>query len=302
MGIDNAGMGFTSCSEGEIIFCSICCETVPGNRVLALPCLHYFCRACWKNYLHHKVEDGPSCVCVNCPQPKCGQKVGEELFEALLEKSSAEMVKYRKYALSSFVGINRHLRFCPGKMCNRVASGPALCPYVKCDCGEVFCFKCGEESHEPVTCENLVQWKEKCQNESETANWILANTKKCPKCCIRIEKNQGCNHMTCCQCRFEFCWICMDPWDEHGAGTGGYYRCNRYEACGGGKDSAARAKAELDRYLHYYRRWNAHYQSQKFAMTQQLRTERRMIELQVLVSLIIRFIIASFIMWWSILH
>lgn len=31
---------------------------------------------------------------------------------------------------------------------------------------------------------------DKCGNESETANWILANTKKCPVCTVRIEKNQ----------------------------------------------------------------------------------------------------------------
>jgi ariadne-1 len=53
-------------------------------------------------------------------------------------------------------------------------------------------------------------------NESETANWILANTKKCPACNARIEKNHGCNHMHCKLCKHEFCWICMGPWGEHG--------------------------------------------------------------------------------------
>ena len=41
------------------------------------------------------------------------------------------------------------------------------------------------------------------------ANWILANTRKCPNCNTRIEKNQGCNHMTCRLCKHEFCWTCM---------------------------------------------------------------------------------------------
>ena len=65
--------------------------------------------------------------------------------------------------------------------------------------------------------------------QSETANWILANTKKCPKCYTRIEKNQGCNHMTCQQCKYDFCWICGEPWEDHGANTGGYYKCNKFK-------------------------------------------------------------------------
>jgi hypothetical protein len=47
------------------------------------------------------------------------------------------------------------------------------------------------------TTSQLIAWNEKCANESETANWILLHTKKCPKCTSRIEKNQGCNHMHC---------------------------------------------------------------------------------------------------------
>lgn len=49
---------------------------------------------------------------------------------------------------------------------------------------------CTQESHAPASCSQLVDWCAKCANESETANWIIANTKKCPACKARIEKNQ----------------------------------------------------------------------------------------------------------------
>jgi hypothetical protein len=46
--------------------------------------------------------------------------------------------------------------------------------------------------------------------------------------------------------QYEFCWICMGNWTEHGAGSGGYYKCNKYDGkAGSALDDAARAKVRL---------------------------------------------------------
>lgn len=47
------------------------------------------------------------------------------------------------------------------------------------------------------------------ENE-ESLKWISEHTKKCPSCGVDIEKNKGCNHMTCKHCKFEFCWYCFE--------------------------------------------------------------------------------------------
>jgi len=41
------------------------------------------------------------------------------------------------------------------------------------------------------------RWKVKCQDDSETKNWLTANTKPCPKCGKLVEKNGGCNLVVC---------------------------------------------------------------------------------------------------------
>jgi len=76
----------------------------------------------------------------------------------------------------------------------------------------------------------------------------------------------------------------MGDWKDHGANTGGYYKCSRYHGTeeGGAVDQSdsAKAKRDLDRYLHYYRRYHAHHEAEEFALKQLKATEQRMVLLQ----------------------
>lgn len=105
----------------------------------------------------------------------------------------------------------------------------------------------------------------KNKSESENITWMIANTKNCPKCERPIEKNQGCNHMTCNMCKHEFCWMCMGSWSEHGSSTGGYYKCNKYEELKKDKNAITKAEAkreqaqhELKKYMFFFERYNNH--------------------------------------------
>ena len=93
---------------------------------------------------------------------------------------------------------NRLMRWCPAPDCNNAARvGHVDARPVKCKCGHSFCFACGENWHDPVRCALIRKWIKKCDDDSETSNWINANTKECPKCKATIEKDGGCNHMIC---------------------------------------------------------------------------------------------------------
>lgn len=271
--------------------CPICYDEDVGN-MLAMPCGHAFCHECWYDFCDNAVKEGPVCVQTTCPQAHCREVVTEEEMEKALGTGSPGLNKFLSYQLRAFVESNALTRWCPGRGCERVACAESTSAMeaegniAHCDhCHLSFCLVCGEEPHAPCPCKELATWNEKCRNESETANWILANTKSCPKCVSRIEKNQGCNHMTCQRCRYEFCWICMGDWNEHGANTGGYYKCNKFDSSPDVNDTsdqsdAARAKRDLDRYLHYYKRFHAHQEAQNFAKKQLKETESRMVQLQ----------------------
>ena len=202
--------------------CKICYDEADSGNMLAMPCGHAFCRDCWSDFCISAVSDGPVCVQKTCPQFKCTEVVTEEEMKNALRESSPTFKKYLSFQLRSFVDSSPLARCCPGAGCERVACASsaaaleAVGGIADCDeCRTSFCLVCGEEPHAPTTCKGLERWNEKCRDESESANWILANTKSCPNCNTRIEKNQGCNHMTCRQCRHEFCWICMGKWCGH---------------------------------------------------------------------------------------
>lgn len=55
--------------------------------------------------------------------------------------------------------------------------------------------------------------------------------------------------MTCKKCKWEFCWVCMGSWSEHGTS---YYQCNRFDEKSGvdARNTQAKSRASLERYLH----------------------------------------------------
>src|SRR5690348_2365825 len=100
----------------------------------------------------------------------------------------------------------------------------------------------------------LKKWLKKCADDSETSNWISSNTKDCPKCNKPIEKNGGCNHMSC-PCGHHFCWVCSGDFDHKTYN----HSCGRYKD----EDGKESARKSLERYLHYYNHWKAHSDSRK---------------------------------------
>lgn len=265
---------------GELL-CGICFESYNLDNISTAACGHPFCNTCWRAYISTSINDGPGCLTLRCPIPSCGAAVGIDMVNMLT--SDEDKKKYRRYLLRSYIEDNKKTKWCPAPGCDcaieyDLGSGSYD---VTCYCSYSFCWNCTEEAHRPVDCETVSKWIMKNSAESENMNWILANSKPCPKCKRPIEKNQGCMHMTCNPpCKYEFCWLCLGQWSDHGERTGGFYACNRYESAKqeGAYDESERrremAKNSLERYTHYYERWATNQSSRQKALSdlQQMQT------------------------------
>jgi ankyrin repeat/IBR domain-containing protein 1 len=72
-----------------------------------------------------------------------------------------------------------------------------------------------------------------------------------------MQKTDGCNHVKCTKCHFDFCWVCLRSWKTHSSSAGGYFYCNRLEAI----EASVVADSQVissSRFLHYFIRFKNH--------------------------------------------
>lgn len=242
----------------KTLVCPICIMMLPKDVFCGIGCSHLFCKGCWNTYLETQVMHGVSTAteCMGC------SVMATEDFVLPLLATPQLKERYVRHAFSDYVRSHPELRFCPGPNCNIIIRAKEnKSKRIVCNsCKTTFCFRCGSDYHAPTDCETIRHWLTKCADDSETANYISAHTKVCPKCQICIEKNGGCNHMQCYGCKHDFCWMCLGDWKTHGSE---YYRCSRYEENPNvaNESSHARAKEALKKYLHYFERWENHAKS-----------------------------------------
>lgn len=80
-------------------------------------------------------------------------------------------------------------------------------------CKRSWCIDCKVPWHENMDCKT---YKETDMNELKTKEMLNKEneqgiTKPCPVCNEYVNKNGGCNHMTCV-CGTHWCWICGQPY------------------------------------------------------------------------------------------
>lgn len=245
-------------SDKKAKCCPICYEPIESNKDnLGMACGHCFCLDCWHDYCAHEIAQGQSCVVSTCPESSCNEAITEEEIETYAPEL---LQKFQTFQLKNYIEVNSKTRWCPGKGCEQVACAQGVVDedVAHCEsCLVSFCFACGKEPHKPCGCKLLTHWEDKCQNDSETANWMTANTKNCPMCSTRIQKDGGCMFVSCSKCKHGFCWICM--------GTHHVWNCNKAPE---ESEDKTKAQNDLERYLHYFKRFDNHAKSQEYSFKQ----------------------------------
>ncbi|KAF5274146.1 hypothetical protein FQR65_LT04544 [Abscondita terminalis] len=282
------------------IMCEICFSSISEwEHSILMSCHHIFCKLCWESYLTIKIQDGDAHH-IMCPAYQCHILVPVEVIERLVSPEMAR--RYLQFDIKAFVESNRSIQWCPVAGCGRAVrfpeteqcenknsskSIPVTSHAVDCGNGHFFCWECLGEAHAPCGCKQWQEWQMKiaeikpeelkasCTESEDAANclWLVTNSKPCPNCKSPIQKNEGCNHMKCSKCKFDFCWVCQESWKKHSSATGGYFRCNRFEAVhkADEKQGSLISEAvdrnnqmqEMSRFLHYYTRFRNHENSQK---------------------------------------
>lgn len=276
-------------SQNNIISntCLICYNEFDPEDSLSLKCNHKFCKDCYVEYITNKLETEPNSILMTpCPLKGCNLYLTRSIFKKYITDKKYQLI-FAKSLVRNFIARNHNIKSCPNPRCNLSIRVPvSLAKEIKCRCGWNFCFLCLEESHVPCDCEMAKLWRESTREKGsgEDFIWMKENTKNCPKCGINIQKNQGCNHMTCQRkaggCGFEFCWVCLGPWNAHTiTSIDSYYTClntgNKQEKKKEKKKKEIpekfrnkfkdKKKDLLDRYIQFYQSWDSHRNSLQFA-------------------------------------
>ena len=213
--------------------CSICFETyAPYDMYELKKCHHEYCYNCWFIHLKNKIENSEIGK-LKCIDLKCKEIIPEEFILDIIKKDKKLVEKYKRFSKRLKILEDPNKVFCPEPNCDSYAIKNKKIKYVKCENGHNFCCICMKKPHGKNSCENEL--------EKDFQIWKKGKIiKQCPKCNIWTEKNEGCNHMTCAECKYQWCWLC-----------GGKYTSNHYSQgkCNGLQFAKPKSEKEIQNLL-----------------------------------------------------
>ena len=184
--------------------CLVCLDTLPYEHT-KLPCGHTCCPDCFMNYLENEVKNAKVSK-IKCFVANCTYVLNEGFILSMLIEDQELSNKYKDFKKRAEIMNNSNKKFCPKPDCNSFLL-KSKDKYVQCENGHKYCYICLKSWH----------GESKCDEELDKDFQIWSKhkvIKKCPRCKIYTEKNEGCNHMTCAECKYQWCWLCEGEYKD----------------------------------------------------------------------------------------
>ncbi|KAF2501530.1 hypothetical protein BU16DRAFT_556011 [Lophium mytilinum] len=173
------------------------------------------CRECLQAWIATRVSE--KIVQIGCPE--CDEHLSRGVVEAVAEKRVFDQLCEQESL--NFIRTMEGFISCPNADCSggHQHPHPEEEPIFTCEvCNAKYCTLCKVPYHDGLTCAEYKQrgglTEEQKGQEDATAKFKEKRTKKCPDCRSPIQKDRGCDHMTCSYCRKQFCWDCLADWNS----------------------------------------------------------------------------------------
>ncbi|KAF8417159.1 hypothetical protein EV426DRAFT_555249 [Tirmania nivea] len=208
--------------------CPVCMEPAEPPLVQT-SCGHTYCKPCITGFIKATVDGRKFPIsCFHTLDggtgSACETPLSISIIQDVLSKADSDQLLEISFSAHVQARPNEYA-YCPTPDCPTVyAVTTAENVYTCNQCLLSICTACKTAAHHGQTC---TQYKSSIADQSQFEEWKRrAGVKTCPKCNADIEKNDGCNHITC-KCGAHLCWHCMQEFPREVI-----YR-HMSEACGG---------------------------------------------------------------------
>ncbi|KAF9869929.1 hypothetical protein CkaCkLH20_12538 [Colletotrichum karsti] len=189
--------------------CIICYEDeCDSDSTVTGACGHSYCLDCFTNFIGAGAwtkDKGMCCVGTDGKGTICGSTLTFDIIADQVPRGLVAEILTK--SLDAQVAKNPDwLQRCSDPDCSHVyepaPKGTYTADRLCGDCGVLLCRVCGEGHPQSDYCPDS-------GNEELQQALDELDARGCPNCKVPIEKNEGCNHMTCPFCDVHICWWCM---------------------------------------------------------------------------------------------
>ncbi|KAF5903401.1 disintegrin and metalloproteinase domain-containing protein 17 isoform X1, partial [Clarias magur] len=205
-----------------LVSCKLCLGEFPLEQMTTITqCQCVFCTLCLKQYVELLIKEGLE-TAISCPDSACPKRGHLQENEIECMVASDIMQRYRKLQFEKEVLLDPCRTWCPSSSCQAVCqlkeADSARPQLVRCgNCTLEFCSACKASWHPGQECQENPPITAFLPGESSSffkSDEDDAPIKRCPKCKVYIERDEGCAQMMCKNCKHAFCWYCLESLDD----------------------------------------------------------------------------------------